>query len=392
LSAEDAARVSRGAAGFDEAEPYARPALEPASAAPWVGGAAWPAFRFGVPLASQLRYFGNEEYPGLFTAAVARLEQLGGQAVSIDFAPFVETAQLLYEGPWIAERYAAIEMALQAGVMLHPVTRTIIEGGAAPSAVQAFRAQYRLAELRRATGRVWRDIDMLVTPTAGTIFTIKEVEANPLQLNSQLGYYTNFMNLLDLAGVAVPAGFTSGGLPFGITLAAPAWSDEALLELAARMQRREGARLGALPWPLPPEPGFDWSAAAYGLEVAVCGAHLEGLPLNGQLRERGAVLVARTKSAPHYRFYALPGGPPARPGMLRVAAGGAAIELEVWRVPSAAFGSFVAGVSAPLVIGKVKLADGRQVCGFLCEAHALGGAREITALGGWRAYLASLRT
>jgi allophanate hydrolase len=392
LSAEDAARVSRVAAGFDAAEPYSRPAQAPATAAPWVGGAASSAFRFGVPPPSQQRYFGNEQYPELFTAALARLEQLGGQAVTIDFAPFVETAELLYEGPWIAERYAAIERALRAGVTLHPVTRTIIEGGAAPSAVQAFRAQYRLAELRRTTEQVWRDIDVLVTPTAGTIFRIEELEASPLQLNSQLGYYTNFMNLLDLAAVAVPAGFTSGGLPFGITLAAPAWSDEPLLALAARMQRRPGATLGALPWPLPPEPGFDWSAAACGLEVAVCGAHLEGLPLNGQLRERGAVLVARTTSAPHYRCYALPGGPPQRPGMVRVAAGGGAIELEVWRMPAAAFGGFVAAVSAPLAIGKVELADGRQVCGFLCEAHAVQGAPDITALGGWRAYLASLRT
>jgi allophanate hydrolase len=390
LSAEDAARVQRVAAGFDEAEPYSRAALAPAAAAPWVG-VARPAFRFGVPNPAQLRFFGNTEYPELFATAVARLEQLGGQAVTIDFAPFAETAALLYDGPWIAERYAAVEAALRAGVALHPVTRSIIEGGAAPSALQAFRAQYRLAQLRRTTGRVWRDIDVLVTPTAGTIFRIEQIEAEPLRLNSELGYYTNFMNLLDLAAVAVPAGFTAGGLPFGITLAAPAWSDEALLALAARVQHRDGATQGALPWPLRAEPGFDWRAAAGGIEVAVCGAHLEGLPLNGQLRERGAVLVARTRSAPHYRLYALPGGPPARPGMLRVAGGGAAIELEVWRVPSAAFGSFVAGVPAPLAIGKVELADGRQVCGFLCEAQAVGDALDISAYGGWRDYLARAR-
>jgi allophanate hydrolase len=390
VSAEDAARVHRVAAGFDEAEPYSRAALAPAAAAPWVG-VARPAFRFGVPNPAQLRFFGNTEYPGLFAAAVARLGQLGGQAVTIDFAPFAETAALLYEGPWIAERYAAVESALRAGVELYPVTRSIIEGGAAPSAVQAFRAQYRLSQLRRTTGRVWRDIDVLVTPTAGTIFRIEEVEAEPLRLNSELGYYTNFMNLLDLAAVAVPAGFTAGGLPFGITLSAPAWSDEALLALAARVQQRDGATQGALPWPLLPETEFAWSTAG-GIELAVCGAHLEGLPLNGQLRERGAVLVARTKSAPHYRLYALPGGPPARPGMLRVASGGAAIEVEVWRVPSAAFGSFVAGVPAPLAIGKLELADGRQVCGFLCEAQAVGAALDITAHGGWRGYLAQARS
>jgi allophanate hydrolase len=392
VSAEDAARVQRVAAGFDEAEPYSRLAPVSAGSAPWVGGIARPAFRFGVPEPAQLRFFGNQDYPRLFDAALARLVELGGQAVMIDFAPFVETAELLYQGPWIAERYAVVEAALRAGVALHPVTRGVIEAGAGLSAVQAFRAQYRLAQLRRTTERVWREIDVLVTPTAGTIFRIEEVEANPVQLNSQLGYYTNFMNLLDLAAVAVPAGFTAGGLPFGITLAAPAWSDEALLALAARLQRRDGATQGALRSALPQEAGFDWSAAAAGIELAVCGAHLEGLPLNGQLRERGAVLVARTKSAPQYRCYALPGGPPARPGLVRVASGGAAIELEVWRVPSAAFGSFVAGVPAPLAIGKLELADGRRVCGFLCEAHAVRDAQDITAYGGWRGYLARQRT
>jgi allophanate hydrolase len=391
LSAEDAARVSRVAAAFDASEAYARAAQAPSRLAPWLLGVPRPAFRFGVPQPGQLRFFGNEEYRRLFAAAVERLEQLGGRAVTIDFAPFAETAELLYEGPWVAERYAAVEAALRAGVALHPVTRSIIEGGAAPSAVQAFRAQYRLAQLRRTSERVWNEIDVLLTPTAGTIYRIEEIEADPIRLNSQLGFYTNFMNLLDLAAVAVPAGFTARGLPFGITLAAPAWTDEALLALAARLQRHPGATQGALSWALPQEAEFDWSAAAAGVEVAVCGAHLEGLPLNGQLRERGALLVARTATAPEYRLYALPGGPPARPGLVRVASGGAAIEVEVWRLPTAAFGSFVAQIPAPLAIGKLELSDGRKVCGFLCEAVAVSGAEDITAHGGWRGYLASLR-
>jgi allophanate hydrolase len=409
LSAEDAARVLRVAAGFDEAEPYSRAPPAAAGTATWARGPSPAPFRFGVPRAEQLRYFGNEDYPRLFARAVARLESLGGAAVSIDFSPFLETAELLYAGPWIAERYAAVEATLRAGVALLPVTRSIIEAGAGSSAVQAFRAQYRLAQLRRTSMHVWREIDVLVTPTAGTHYRIEEVESDPITLNTNLGYYTNFMNLLDMAAVAVPTGFTAGGLPFGVTLSAPAWSDEALLAMAARLQRLEGATQGALPCALPPEPDFDWKAAAPeinaginpgfdgdidggidpGIDVAVCGAHLDGLPLNGQLRERGAVLVARTMSAPCYRFYALPGGPPARPGLVRVAAGGAAIEVEVWRVPDAAFGGFVAGVPSPLAIGKLQLADGRQVCGFLCEPHAVSGAEDITAHGGWRRYLAS---
>jgi allophanate hydrolase len=272
---------------------------------------------------------------------------------------------------------------------VHPVTRQIIEGGAIPSAADAFRAQYRLQELRRATEQVWPQIDVLLTPTAGTIYRIAEVEADPVRLNTQLGRYTNFMNLLDLAAVAVPAGFTGAGLPFGVTLAGPAWSDFELLRLAARLQRCAEARLGALPLPLGAAPVFDWAALMDGIPVAVCGAHLRGQPLNHQLTELGAALLDRTVTAPDYRLYTLPGGPPDRPGLVRVEAQGAAIEVEVWSLPMAAFGSFVAAIPAPLAIGKLTLADGRQVSGFLCEAHAVVGAQDITGYGGWRAYQAA---
>jgi allophanate hydrolase len=387
LSAEDAARVCRSAESYDAAEPYSRAVPAPARGASWSRGA----FRFGVPRPQQLQFFGNAEYPLLFDAAIARLEALGGRRVAIDFAPFIEAGQLLYEGPWVAERYAVIESLLRREPdAVWGATRQIIENGAAPSAVQAFRAQYRLAELRRASEQVWSEIDVLLTPTAGTIYRIAEVEAEPLSLNSRLGFYTNFMNLLDLAGVAVPAGFDAAGLPFGITLAGPTWSDFELLALAARLQRAAPARQGATDHLLPNESGFDWERLADGVPIAVCGAHLAGLPLNHQLLERGAQLLECTRTAPLYRFYALRGGPPDRPGLLRVAQDGVAIEVEVWSVPSAALGSFVAGIPAPLGIGKVQLADGREVSGFLCEAHALGeGARDISHLGGWRAFLAN---
>ena len=248
---------------------------------------------------------------------------------------------------------------------LLPVTRQIIGGGAAPSAADAFRAQYRLQELRRITEQAWRQIDVLLTPTAATIYRIAEVQADPVRLNTQLGIYTNFVNLLDLAAVAVPAGFTGAGLPFGVTLTAPAWSDYLLLRLAARLHRSSAARLGALPMALGPAPAFDWAAFTDGVAIAVCGAHLQGLPLNHQLLERGAVLLERTVTAASYRLYALPGGPPDRPGLVSVATQGAAIDVELWSVPSAAFGSFVAGIPAPLAIGKLTLADGRAVSGFL---------------------------
>jgi allophanate hydrolase len=386
LSAPDAARVCRVAEGFDATDPYSRSVAPRLSAASLASGS----FRFGVPHPQQLQFFGNEEYPRLFDAAVAHLQSLGGQRVLIDFAPFIETAQLLYGGPWLAERYLAIESLLRANPeAILPVTRQIISGGATPLASDAFRAQYRLQKLRRSSERVWNDIDVLVTPTAGTLYRIAQIEASPVQLNTNLGFYTNFMNLLDLAGVAVPAGFSSDALPFGITLAGPAWSEYELLALAARIQRGQAGRQGALSWPVPTEPEFVFAPPAEGIAVAVCGAHLAGLPLNHQLLKLGAVLRERTHTATQYRFYALPGGPPHRPGLVRVAQQGVAIEVEVWSLPAAAFGSFVAQIPAPLTIGKVRLADDSQVCGFLCEGQAVHGALDISAHGGWRAYLAS---
>ena len=403
LTAEDAALVCRVAQGFDALEPYSRRAGEPPRLANMASGA----FRFGVPRPDQLQFFGNDEYARLFDAAIAQMQQLGGERVLIDFAPFLETAQLLYQGPWVAERYLVAEALLRRDPQaIYPVTRQIIEGGAQPSAADAFRAQYRLQQLRRSTEPVWQQIDVLLTPTAGATYRITEVQADPLRLNTQLGTYTNFMNLLDLAAVAVPAGFTAAGLPFGVTLAGPAWSDFELLRLAARLQRCGAPRLGALPLPLGAAPTFDWAtlggSSAHGgplseatlndatlndaVSLAVCGAHMQGLALNHQLLERGAVLLERTVTAPEYRLYALPGGTPARPGLVRVPAAGAAIEVEVWSLPASTVGAFVAGIPAPLAIGKITLADGRAVSGFVCEAYAVNGARDITGFGGWRAY------
>ena len=388
LDAEDAARVARVAEGFDADEPYSRSIQAPAR----LVLAGQGAFRFGVPRAEQLEFFGDADSAHLFEQAAQALEKLGGERVPIDFVPFAESARLLYEGPWLAERYLVIESLLRNNPdALFPVTRQIIEKGQAPTAAQAFRAHYRLQVLRRVTERVWLDIDVLLTPTAGTIYRISDIEADPIRLNTNLGYYTNFMNLLDLAGVAVPAGFTRLGLPFGVTLTGPAWSDFELLALASRYQHHTSAPRGARRLAPASDGDLDWSQQIKGIPVAVCGAHLDGLPLNHQLRDRGAVLLQRTHTAPVYRLFALPGGPPYRPGLIRVAEQGAAIEVEVWCVPEAAFGSFVAQIPSPLGIGKLLLADGRQVCGFLCEAQAINGAEDITALGGWRAFLARLK-
>ena len=385
LSSADAARVLAVAEGFDPNDPYSRMSVRspaPAGALPEVG------VRVGVPKRSQLEFFGDEAYARLFDQACARANDLGATLVEVDLEPFLATARLLYEGPWVAERYAAIETFIDArSEALHPVTREIIAAGAKSKAVDAFKGQYELMALRRVAERVWKDVDVIITPTAGTIYPIAQVEADPVRLNANLGYYTNFMNLLDLAAVAVPAGFRDDELPFGVTLFAPAFSDLGLLRWADRLHRSLDTRLGATPWRLdqdsPPAKPTEGQIA-----VAVCGAHMQGLPLNHQLTERGGHLLSRTRTAPVYRFYALSGGPPYRPGLVRVDHGGTSVEVEVWSVPEAHFGSFVAGIPAPLGIGKVELEDGNVVPGFVCESYAIDAAEDITALGSWRDYLA----
>ena len=381
LTSDDAACVLDSAEGFDANDAYSR---EYAHGVPRFGSPV----RLAVPRREQLTFFGDADYAQGFAASIARARALGWQISEIDFAPFLATAQLLYEGPWVAERYAAIGQFMeQHGEALHPVTRAILDGGKPVSAVDTFRAQHRLQILRRQCAAVWRDHDALLTPTAGTIYRIDEVLANPRQLNANLGYYTNAVNLLDLSAVAVPAGFRGDGLPFGVTLVAPAGADRSLLHAAAALHHASVATLGATQTRAP-APTSAPDVAPGHVPLVVCGAHLSGLPLNHQLASRGAHLLRATRTAPTYRLYALPGGPPARPGLIRVAEGGSAIEVEVWAVPSQQLGEFIAAIPAPLGVGKVVLEDGAVCTGFLCEPYALAGAADITGLGGWRAWLA----
>jgi allophanate hydrolase len=387
LNTPDAARVLGLTRGFDAEDAYSR-AHVPSQR--WLQHPARSGLRFGVPKADHLEFFGDTGYARCFEQALARLGALGGVAVELDFSGFLEAGRLLYEGPWIAERYAAIGPFLERSPgSLYPLTREIIAGGVTPRAVDAFRAQYRLHELRREVEGLWNEIDLLVTPTVGTIYRRDEIEAQPLRLNAELGRYTTFANLLDLAVVALPSGFRDDGLPFGVSFAGPAGSDDALLRWADRFQRAADLPLGAFAQPVASAaPELDTPAEGW-ISVAVCGAHMEGLPLNAQLTSRGAVLLRRTRTAPRYRLYALPGGPPRRPGLVRTLERGVAIEVEVWDVPADHFGSFVAGIPAPLGIGRIELEDQSAVSGFLCESYATAQALDISELGSWRRYLAT---
>jgi len=330
-------------------------------------------FRFGVPRAEDLEFFGCEEGPVLFAAAVERLQALGGEAVTLDLSPFLEAARLLYEGPWVAERYSVVgELARKQPEAVLPVIHAVLAKAPQVTGVDTFRAQYRLQQLKAECDRLLVGLDCVVTPTIGRPVTLAELAEEPVLRNAELGYYTNFMNLLDYAAVAVPSGFMGSGLPWGVTLFGRVFTDQYLLSLASAYQGLD----------TPPRP-----ARNDQVKVVVCGAHLDGLALNWQLKQRGATLVEATVSSPHYRLYALAGGPVQRPGMVRVASGGVAIAVEVWQLPSAALGAFLSEIPAPLGLGKVELSDGRWETGFVCDGYGLEGARDISEWGGWRAWL-----
>ncbi|MFT9294785.1 MAG: allophanate hydrolase [Acetobacter orientalis] len=350
-------------------------------------GAIAPGFRFGVP--ETLEFFGDAESAALFSVAISQLESIGGTAVSIDFEPFLEAARLLYEGPWVAERY------LVAGALITknpqavlPVIHDVLEKAPHYSALDHYEALYRLQHLKTVCDAILADLDFVVTPSMPRPVSLADLSKEPVAANSRLGWYTNFMNLLDYAAVAVPASFMRSGLPWGITLFGRVFTDQYLLSVANTFQHATNLPLVG-GHALPASKSTGRKARNDKARVVVCGAHLEGLPLNWQLRERQGHLVSATTTAPHYRLYALPGGPPLRPAMVRASEGGQAIEVEVWELPSAELGSFLTNIPAPLGLGKVELADGSWETGFVCDGYAIATAEDITSWGGWRAWLGS---
>lgn len=364
----DAELLFEVCAAFDADDAYSREREA-------VAGLGDARLRVAVPRAEDLEFFGDSESAELFAAAVGRVEAWGAEIVSLDYSPFREAAALLYAGPWVAERLTTVAALLESKPdAIHPVVRAICEGGRNFSAAQGFLAQYRLGELRLRARATMAECDALLLPTAPSHYTIEELLENPVELNSRLGTYTNFVNLLDLSALAVPAGFKKSGLPFGVTFMGPAFHDRRLTELGRRFTG---------------EPEAVAQANAGCVWLAVAGAHLSGQPLNHELLTRGARRVKTTRTASEYRLYALDTVPP-KPGLVHVPSETAhAIEVEVWELTERGFGDFVAHVPAPMTIGTTRLADGSLVKGFSCEPHALGGARDISQFGGWRAFRAA---
>jgi allophanate hydrolase len=364
----DARLVDEIVAGFDPADPYSKP-LANRSVMP---------DRIGVPRRDQRVWFGDSGSEYLYDRA---LDRLAGTAriVEIDITPLLEAARLLYSGPWVAERAAAMAGILASNPdAVDETVRSVVEPGADISAVELFNGIYRLAELKRHADALWDDIDLLAFPTTGTTYRVAELLAAPIALNSNLGLYTNFVNLLDMAAVAVPAGIRSNGTGFGITLIGPADSDHDLLSIADNY-------LAAADLPCPPP--LDMEGKMESVKLAVVGAHLKDMPLHWQLTSRNATFVGAFETAPTYRLYAMADSVPPKPALVH-SQDGASIAVEVYELDVAAFGSFVVEVPAPLAIGTVILADGTSVKGFVAEPRALTGAEDITHLGGWRAYIA----
>jgi allophanate hydrolase len=383
LTVDDAMTALSAMAGPDGADPFSRDRpLGQISAFPGK-------LRLGVPRKGQLIFFGDIASEKAYGEALERWKSLGATLVEFDLEPFYETARLLYEGPWVAERYLVIRNLLASSPdSIHPVTREITAAGARLTAADTFASLYRLQALRRIAERTLANLDAIVLPTAPTAYSTAQVLANPIELNSRLGTYTNFVNLLDLCGLALPAAMRPDGIPFGITLLAPAGHDAQLASIGRAFHADTQLKMGAKCLTQPPLAAPSSSLVDDEIAIAVVGAHLSGMALNGELQTLNGRLLEATATAPDYKLYALDTTPP-KPGMQRVDVGtGSAIKLELWALSASAFGKFVAAIPPPMAIGTVRLADGRSVKGFMVEPIAVEGARDISSFGGWRAFMA----
>ena len=379
MTVAEAFEVFGIAAAYDPQDAYSRPV--PVR----LPSAMHPGIRIGIPDAATLETFGDTAQAEHFRETLVRLRTAGASVTEIDFEPFYAVARMLYEGAWLAERVAAVGRRLvDKPETLHPTTRAVLEPGLRLTAVDAFEGMYRLKALARRCEELMEDVDLLCVPTIPTVVTLGEIAADPIGPNAMLGTYTNFVNLLDLCGIAVPTGSRSDGRPGSLTVLARKGEDHRAAAVALAI---EAGTLGATGWPRPVARAAAGVVEADEIAIAVCGAHMAGLPLNPQLTSRGARFMKACRTAPEYALHALAGGPPFRPGLVRKRAGGTAIEVEVWALPRAVFGDFMADIPSPLAIGSLALDDGSLVKGFLCEPFGLEGARDISHFGGWRGYL-----
>ena len=393
LTCDDAAAVVRAIGAFDPDDIASRRPDEFAN----VAQVDPTSFRFGVPAGEHLKFFGNSAAAAIYYAAIDRLKSLGGVAIEIDFSPFLGAGKLLYQGPWVAERLeATADLLAKDPEAILPVTRMILTGATRFTAIDALTAVRQLRAFSRAAGKEWAKMDVLALPTTGTTYTIAEVEADPLALNANLGYYTHFTNLLDMCAISVPSGFGPGNQPTGLMLLGQTGTDASVVAVASRFQRSGAIKLGATNNSQPPSPSptsVSPTPMESGVKLAVVGGHLSGQPLNHQLSSRNARLIRSCRTAGRYRLYALAGTVPPKPGLLRTTDknDGTSIEVEVWEMTVAHFGSFVASIPPPMGIGNLELEDGTVVKGFICEPYAISGARDISQFGGWRQYLQAER-
>ncbi|WP_339713004.1 allophanate hydrolase [uncultured Sneathiella sp.] len=385
LTVEDAYKVFEVACKFDEADSYSqRISAKPLPTIP-------PKIIVGVPDPKSIKFFGDKIQEASFQEGLDDLTKLGAEIIEIDFTPFYDVAQMLYEGAWIAERYTTIEKLMETNPdAIHPVTREIISAAEKFSSADVFRGMYRLEHLKRLAEPILAALDYLCVPTIPTFYKVEDLEKDPVTPNSNFGTYTNFVNLLDMCAVSFPIGPRSDGRPGSLTLLAPAGKDAEIAVIGQELQSRLQRKMGATDWPTPPflqqKAG---SVRANEIEIAVCGAHMSGLPLNKELTLRCGRFIRKASTANEYQFYALAGGPPDRPGLVRTEPGkGYEIELEVWALPKEELGFFMENIPYPLAIGTVQLNDGTNLKGFVCEAAGVHGAKNISDLKTWRRYVA----
>lgn len=401
-SAADGLAVLSAVAAFEPADPWSRELPLPGPVPP----SAYP-LRIGVPRDPE--FFGDTAAEAAFAEAAERLTGLGHRLVPVDLDPFLAAGRLLYEGPWLAERLAAVgDFVARNPGEVHPVTLKVLSGGGALSAVDAFEGLYRLRALDAETRAAWASMDVLAVPTVPTTFTVAEMLESPIERNAILGHYTTFTNLLDLAGISVPAGTTTTGRPHGVTFLGPAGSDELLAGLGAAFHTLTGGPATPVPDTRPATtPALDTQpAAVHVLEaqparatspttearavLAVVGAHRSGQPLHGRLTSLGATGLGTALTAPLYRLYALNGGDLPLPGLVRSTSGGVQVEVELYDLSPSALGVLLTQTAPPLGLGTIRLADGRAVHGFLCEPYATEDAPDISHHGNWPDYLRSL--